>query len=148
MWIIWWCVKMWNFNMCYLKMCYIKMCYLKMCDLKMCYIKMRSWYLCTICVNYDAYDDAMFKMFLIIIWCCVLWCWYEMNYLYAAYTAESYLRWKCRSKSRSYRMFMKFLRCKMLSPCILIQSWGLDALELLLNHDDGAFAQPETRLMP
>jgi hypothetical protein len=103
------------------------------------------------------------KMLLIIIWFCYVWCWYDMNYLY---TAESYLRWKCRSKSRSYRMFMKFLRRKMLSPCILIQSWGLDALELLLNyvgglmpwsfcstttmelllnHDDGAFAQPETR---
>jgi hypothetical protein len=68
----------------------------------------------------------------------MMWCWCDMNYLY---TAESYLRCKCRSKSISYRMFMKFLRCKMLSPCILIQSWGLDALELLLNHDDGAFAQ-------
>jgi hypothetical protein len=32
----------------------------------MCYIKMWSYYLCTICVNYDAYDDAMFKMLSII----------------------------------------------------------------------------------
>ena len=69
--------------------------------------------------------------------CCICCCW-------------SLLRCKCRSKSRSYKMFMKFLRYKMLSPCILIYRWGLmpwsfcstTTVEILLNHDDGAFAQP------
>jgi hypothetical protein len=100
------------------------------------------------------FEDVWFKD--VDIWWClsfdvvVLWFWHEMNYLYAAYTTESYLRCNCRSKSRSYRMFMKFLRCKMLSPCILIYRWGLmpwsfcspTTMELLLTHDDGAFAQP------
>jgi hypothetical protein len=105
------------------------------------------------------FEDVLFMMLMMMrcLRCCwlsfdvvVLWCWYEMNYLYAAYTAESYLRCKCRSKSKSCKMFMKFLRRKMLSPCILIYRWGLmpwsfcstTTMELLLKHDDGAFAQP------
>jgi hypothetical protein len=75
----------------------------------------------------------------------VLWCWYQMNYLYAAYTTESYLRCKCRCKSKSCKMFMKFLRRKMLSPCILIYRWRLMpwsfcstmTMELLLNYVGG-----------
>jgi hypothetical protein len=34
------------------------------------YIKMWYCYLCTICVNYAAYVDAMFKMLMFIIWYC------------------------------------------------------------------------------
>jgi hypothetical protein len=72
-----------------------------------------------------------------------------MNYLYDAYTAESC---KCLSKSRSYKMFMKFLRRRKLSPLhthsklgawcpgMLSHShdwWGLDALEHLLTFVGG-----------
>jgi hypothetical protein len=65
-----------------------------------------------ICVNYDAYVDAMFKMLLIIIDAIVLWCCYDMNCLYVVYAViEPYLRCKGQSKLRS------LIRCYDVKKC-------------------------------
>jgi hypothetical protein len=48
--------------------------------------------ICTICVIYEAYVDAMFKMLLIIIWCCyiAMLLWYE--FISAAYVAVDLIK--------------------------------------------------------
>jgi hypothetical protein len=82
-------------------------------------------YICTICVIYDAYVDVMLKMLLLSFDTVMLWCWYDVTYKCCICCCWSYLRCKYRYKSKSCKMFMKFLRRKMLSSCILIYRWGL-----------------------
>jgi hypothetical protein len=80
-----------------------------------------------------------------IIWCiraviCCICCWFAVVDHYCHKVVNVGLSCKvvrCRPNYWGHIRCSWCLRCKMLSPCILIQSWGLDALEPLLNHVGG-----------